>query len=379
MAPPCATRVALLTPPGRGAISTVRVRGPAALAAVTGYFAPANGQPLAAEDTDRPRFGRWSGPRGEELITCVLDPQTVEIHCHGGLAAAAAITAALVAAGCETADWHTAEMLDERDPLRRAALRTLADVSTQRCAAMLLDQYAGALGRQIEAACRALSTNDAASATRLIAQLLDTARLGLHLVAPFRVALIGAPNVGKSSLINAILGFERSIVHEQPGTTRDALTATTAIDGWPIELIDTAGLHAATDRLEQSGIEVGRAQAAAADLVLLVIDHSRGASEADRQAHAARPDALVVANKWDLPAAAEANLAADCRTSAVSGQGVPELLRKVSARLVPSPPPPGAAVPFLPNQVHALERAASRLQSGDAAGAADCLARLLAD
>ncbi len=78
--------------------------------------------------------------------------------------------------------------------------------------------------------------------------------LGTHLATPWRVVLAGAPNVGKSSLINALLGYGRAIVFDQPGTTRDVVTADAAIEGWPITLADTAGLHDASDATESAGI-----------------------------------------------------------------------------------------------------------------------------
>ena len=89
------------------------------------------------------------------------------------------------------------------------------------------------------------------------------------------MVIAGPPNVGKSSLINALLGFQRAIVFDLPGTTRDVVTAVTALDGWPVELSDTAGLRSSDDPLELAGIEQAHRQAAAADCLLLVFDASQ--------------------------------------------------------------------------------------------------------
>lgn len=378
------TRVVLLTPTGRGAIATLLVRGPGALAAVSCYFLPAVGQPLDAEPIglmfNRPRYGRWNGPSGEELIVCLLDAERVEIHCHGGVAAAEAIQSALVAAGCRRADALDSELLSNPDPIGRAATRALLQASTERCAAILLDQLAGALRREIITIQAAIAAGDVVGAARLLEALLATAHVGLHLVEPFRVVLVGAPNAGKSSLINRLMGFDRSIVHNEPGTTRDLVTATTAIDGWPVELIDTAGLHATTDVLELAGMARAQAQAASADLVVLVIDRGRVRDEFDWNAYPNWKSVLLVENKCDLPATvASSKLPAECRTSAATGEGIAELIATMALRLVPSPPEPGAAVLFTHAQVRELEAADEQLRSSDVRGAANTLSNLLAN
>ena len=104
--------------------------------------------------------------------------------------------------------------------------------------------------------------------------LLARERLGRHLTRPWSVVLAGRTNVGKSSLMNALAGYGRAIVHHAPGTTRDAVALATAIDGWPVELCDTAGLRAADDAVERAGIERARQRLAQADLVVLVADRS---------------------------------------------------------------------------------------------------------
>jgi small GTP-binding protein len=110
--------------------------------------------------------------------------------------------------------------------------------------------------------------------------------------------------VGKSSLINALVGYQRSIVFDEPGTTRDVVTAETALDGWPIQFIDTAGLRDSdADDLEAAGIALARQQLDAADLRLLVLDTSQPRNADDERLLDEWTDALVIANKCDLPSA----------------------------------------------------------------------------
>jgi tRNA U34 5-carboxymethylaminomethyl modifying GTPase MnmE/TrmE len=102
-------------------------------------------------------------------------------------------------------------------------------------------------------------------------------------VDPWRVAIVGRPNVGKSSLLNAIVGFERAIVHPTPGTTRDLVTARTAVDGWPVEFIDSAGIRSGRDAIESAGIEQARQAIESSDLALVVLDRSEPLAPEDHE------------------------------------------------------------------------------------------------
>jgi tRNA modification GTPase len=192
--------------------------------------------------------------------------------------------------------------------------------------------------------------------------------------------LAGRVNVGKSSLLNALAGHQRSIVHHEPGTTRDAVTLATAIDGWPIELCDTAGLRASDNAVEQAGIERAQQRLAGADLVVLVSDQSQPWSAEDQALVDAWPASVLVHNKCDRPAgdcpdfcvsdiengavpfAAKTGLTrpAGLSTSALDGTGVEALLTLIAQRLVADPPPPGAAVPLTPEQLEAISRLGPR-------------------
>ncbi len=231
------------------------------------------------------------------------------------------------------------------DTIAAAARIALAQAPTERTAAILLDQFHGALRRAIEEIRQTIAMSKNAAREKIDA-LLAFAPLGRHSVAPWQVVIAGRPNVGKSSLINALVGYNRSIVHPSPGTTRDVVAVSTAIDGWPATLCDTAGLHGGGDAVECAGIALAAERIAEADLVLLVFDASVAWSAPDAALLAALPAALVVHNKIDAAVAADPARPAGLRASALCGDGLDLLLREIAARLVPHPPPPGAAVPF---------------------------------
>ena len=331
-------RVIQLTPAGRGAIATLLVQGPGAVDAVEQEFRPAGKRALRTAAADRPIYGRFGPPPGEEVVACRRGDAAVEIHCHGGSAAPARIVELLAGRSCTTLGWREWIARQEPDPLAAAARIALAHARTRRTAAILLDQYAGALRRAIDEIRAAFDRHDLAGAEQRISALRWRAPLGRHLIEPWRVVVAGAPNVGKSSLVNALLGYSRAIVHPTPGTTRDLVTAATVIDGWPVQLIDTAGLHATEDPLEQSGIALARRELAAADLAVLVFDAAESWSPRDQQCWAEYPQALVVHNKADLPRASDdRQRPPGLPVSAISGQNLPELLIRIAARLVPDP------------------------------------------
>ncbi|MBI5760093.1 MAG: 50S ribosome-binding GTPase [Planctomycetales bacterium] len=168
--------------------------------------------------------------------------------------------------------------------------------------------------------------------------------------------MAGRPNVGKSSLINALVGYQRSIVFDEPGTTRDIVTAETALDGWPIQFADTAGLRDTdADDLESAGIELARQQLDDADLRLLVLDISQPRTADDERLVAEWPDALVIANKSDLPNAGQPESTTEHVTvSARTGAGIDKLCEAIAAQLVPEVPLVGTPVPITARQFQLL-------------------------
>jgi tRNA modification GTPase len=390
-----------LTPPGRGAIATLRIEGPTAIEVVEACFRAGNGRPLSTCPIDRlvvGHFGVESAEPGEEVVVRRCTDGSVEVHCHGGYAAVARIEDLLVAAGFQSVPWQSWAAHCGDDPFAAAAWVALAEARTERTAAILLDQYQGALRRALDDIQQAVAHGHADSARQQIDALLARAALGRHLVEPWRVVFGGPANVGKSSLINALLGYGRSIVHDVPGTTRDAVTAITAIDGWPVELCDTAGLRPAAhgeqflhcgedldsgggdpraakretvscERLgtvELAGIRLAKQRLTQADLVVLVFDHSVSWSNDDETVWHQWPSALVVHNKADLPPA-PGTRPAGSTVSALQGNGLAELLEIISSRLVPNPPAPEVAVPLNDEQLQAIQRLSTAIglpQSG---------------
>ncbi len=144
----------------------------------------------------------------------------------------------------------------------------------------------------------------------------------MHLEKGWRVVFIGSPNAGKSSLINALLGYQRSIVLSKPGTTRDVLTATTALEGWPIELIDTAGLRSSNEPLEEAGMRLAVQEASQSDLVLLVSDASQDWTTQQDRWLSQFPNVLVVHNKQDLAGGRGGKRPEGIETVAISAEGL---------------------------------------------------------
>jgi tRNA modification GTPase len=300
---------------------------------------------------------------------------------------------ALVEHGCRAVSWQEWAQQASEDPIRAAAWLALADARTEHTAAILLDQYQGALGRAIADIREMINRREEAAAWQQIETLLGRATLGLHLVEPWRVVVAGPANVGKSSLVNALLGYGRAIVDTAAGTTRDVVTATTAVDGWPVDLCDTAGLRPSGHPEELAGIALTRQSLADADLVLLVFDLTRPWSAADQELLRQCPGAVVVHNKSDLapglgtfgtsdsplPPSGEGPgvRASGIVTSALLKTGIEAVLHAISTRLVPNPPEPGAAVPFTRDQVDVLVRASQALSAGDSETARQVLASLL--
>jgi tRNA modification GTPase len=363
---PPRTQVVLLTPSGRSAVATLLVSGPQASEIVSRLFQPARKRSLAEQPFDRIVFGRWpSSDTSEEVVVCRRAYDRVEINCHGGIAASRAIIATLAACDCHEVEWRTWLKETAADPLEADASIALADAVTERTASILWDQRCGAMRRAIDELASLVDAQDALAALAKLDELLSWSSLGLHLTAPWRVVLAGRPNVGKSSLINALVGFRRAIVDPTPGTTRDVVTAAAALDGWPIELADTAGIRAAGAHPERAGIQLAQQQAATADLLLLLFDLSQAWTDADEELAAQWPQALRVFNKCDLPAAANTTKQSGLAISAATGVGLDELMDAIASRLVPHQPPVGQAMPFLASHVQALQALRRAIETND--------------
>jgi tRNA modification GTPase len=370
--------VCVLTPEGRGAIAVLRVWGPDAIAAADAVFRTASGQRLAESRPGRPRFGRVGAGTGDEVVAVVIDtdPPEVEIHGHGGSSAVALVVDALVAAGVERRQPFAWVRHVARSTMEAEAQVDLSCTPTVRAAEILLDQMHGALARELAEIAR-LARSDASVAYERLERLMAHGLVGLRLTRGWTVVLAGRPNVGKSRLLNALAGYERAIVSPTPGTTRDVVSLRTALDGWPIELSDTAGLCASADPVEAEGVALARAHQAKADLTLLVLDRSEPLTEVDRSLLREPSRALVVANKADLPAAWTPTDPSTVTVSAERGDGLEWLVAAIVQRLVPDPPDPGAGVPFRPRHLRALHAVCASLHARDAITATVRLAALM--
>jgi tRNA modification GTPase len=347
-------------------VATLVVDGPDAAAAIDRHFHPASATPAARLSVGRVVLGHW-GASGEQVVIGCVAPQRFELHTHGGAAAPAAVRESLVDSGCAFLDGPGWLERDAPDRLSAHAIQVLSQCPTERTALVAWEQVRGALRRELDVMGASLAAGQLAAARQQARQLLDRAALGQHLAAPWRVVLAGRPNVGKSSLINALVGYERAIVAPLPGTTRDLLTARTACHGWPVELIDTAGLRETMDRLEQAGVALARAQLAQADLVLLVLDSSNFEDAVDLALVDLWPQALLVYNKCDLQSPPA--LPCGWAVSALTGAGIAGLVQQIALRLVPQAPPPGAGIPLDPSHAAGLRRLLEFLESGDLASA----------
>ncbi len=362
----------ILTAQGRGAIGVVRVWGRGAVEATDAAFRPMRGRRLAETPPGRLRLGRMGRGLGDEVVAVVIDenPPAVEIQCHGGPAALRLVFEALQDAGAvpaEPASWaehHAAS------PIQAAALVDLARAPTLRTAEILLEQAQGALDRELSQVVQEIR-GSGGTALRHLERLIERGRVGLRLTTGWRVVIAGRPNVGKSRLLNALAGYQRAIVDPTPGTTRDAVTVATAFDGWPVGLVDTAGLRSTHDTIERSGIERALRQTQSADLVLKVLDRSEPLRPDDRTLVTTPGQALIVASKADLPPAWEPSDQAFGSepvlvVSAERALGLDRLIAATVAALVPTSPDPGAGVPFRPEQLERLQRARDALRAGHA-------------
>jgi tRNA modification GTPase len=233
------------------------------------------------------------------------------------------------------------------------ALEPLTRAATLRVASILLDQLNGAFTRAVEAILA-----DFPNTLPQLHRLAELAPLGRRLTNPPRVVIAGPPNVGKSSLLNALAGYQRSIVSPTAGTTRDVVGVELAFDGWPVRVSDTAGLRAAGEQLEAAGIELAERELAAADLVVWVVDNTD--PQPTLPPHDFNGRLLAVVNKSDQSAAwADQRANGLLRVSAETGAAVPQLVGEIVRRLFPVVPQPGEAVPFTPELCDVVERAAA--------------------
>lgn len=370
---PSKTTCSLLTPHGRGAVAVIALNGPEAEAVIEANFKPASGRPYSAHQPRKIVYGVWSST-GEDLIVYRRPSiaANFEIHCHGGSMASQAIIGDLESADVEQVSAaqfvHRFQIELVGTSWKSDILIALSQATTNRTAEVLLRQLT-IVPQAIDTIASEIRAGDFESASKRIGLILSWANFGVQLTQPRTVVFCGQPNVGKSSLVNAIVGFQRAIVNEVAGTTRDVVSQSTAIAGWPIELRDTAGLRESENVIETIGVEKAHAEIAAADLRICVFDVSRSWDKNDQELLDSIEPGLVVFNKSDVADQSEiANRLNEIPNSVVtsveSGSGIESLVEQIGNRLAPELPGPDQAIPVSVEQVARLEASIVILKDG---------------
>ena len=347
------TTVARLTGESAAAICVLAIEGPNAGHWIDQHWTPAQGAGELRVDTIRFGLLGLDSSVGESIVVCRTSPESYELHCHGGKAAAATILSQMAKNGIVVKSQQEWCVDHQPDPIVAAAKLALLSAKTSRTARILLDQTRGALSRVFAEIDQAVRVGNHELVRTLAEQLRSWDTVGRHLTSPFEVLLCGPPNVGKSSLMNRILGYQRAIVHEQAGTTRDLLTEESSIEGWPVKLHDSAGIRESRDRVEQVGVQRSVQASHTADLQLILVDPTEGWQVEHQKLFDRKPDqSLVVVTKSDLQLNHDTGLP-ECQmetVSALTGDGIPGLLRAIAKRLVPIEPPENQAVMFTDDQ-----------------------------
>ena len=360
--------VATAVAAGEGSVAIVRLSGPQAESIGRQLFVAPGDQ---VWDSHRVLYGHLcdpvSGERVDEaLLLLMRAPRSftretvVELHCHGGLICVQRVLELVLAAGARRAlpgEFCQRAFLNGRLDLTRAeAISELITARSRRAAQLAMSGLDGGLERRIAALRERLLDQLAELEARVdfeedlppldgaaVAAELEAVRVALeHLLAEadqgqllregLRVAIVGRPNVGKSSLLNRLSRTERAIVTDLPGTTRDLVESELVLKGVPLTLLDTAGIRATEDRVELIGIERSRAALQSADVVLLLFDLCQGWTAEDEALVALVPDGVPlvrVGNKADqVPETADPGRRSagpapvpDVRISALTGDG----------------------------------------------------------
>ena len=372
------TIAAIATAQAPSAIGILRLSGPDTCAILDGVFCPKNGKPMSAQDGRNMVYGTLLDSAGRVIdnALCVLfrapnsytGEDCAEIHCHGSPIVLNEGLTSLFAKGARQAaggEFTRRAFLNGRmDLIQAEAVVDLIDAETAEAARNAVGQLSGTLSRTVEEIYEALMAvvsrfyavvdypdEDIEDLQR--AELLDTLRRSENklqeLLATFSrgkllksgvpTVILGKPNAGKSSLLNALLGYERAIVTDVAGTTRDTVEEKVRLDHVLLRLIDTAGIRETADSVEKIGVERSRVAAGKASLALLVLDGSAPLDAEDESAIAVAEgvaNLMVIVNKADLPRRIDVGALADrfdnvISLSAKTGEGITTLTDHITS------------------------------------------------
>ena len=399
------TIAAIATPVQPGAIGILRLSGAGTCAALDAVFRAKNGKKAGAQRSRTMVLGELLDETGQVIdnVLCVVFPaphsytgeDCAELHCHGSPIVLDAGLRALFAAGCRQATGgeftKRAFLNGQLDLIQAESVVDLIDAETAQQAHTAVCQLDGALSRTVgriydelmDMAARFYAVVDYPDEDIEDLQrqeMLDTLRRAQgeleSLVAGFSrgrlmklgvpTVLLGKPNAGKSSLLNALLGYDRAIVTDVAGTTRDTVEEKAEVGGVLLRLIDTAGIRQGGDAVEALGVERSRAAAKRASLAVLVLDGSRPLTQEDEDAIALAqtvPHLIVAVNKSDLPRAVDIGGLADrfdnvASVSAATGEGLDVLTDAIAAQF-PAGSTAGGALLTNARQADAANRALS--------------------
>ncbi|MBF0192511.1 MAG: tRNA uridine-5-carboxymethylaminomethyl(34) synthesis GTPase MnmE [Magnetococcales bacterium] len=403
---------ALATPPGTSAVAIIRMSGAGLIPRLLPLLRRPGGREVFLEDLKPRQLRRMDVVDDPESV--LLDQvmvvwfpaphsytgeDVVELQGHGSPVVVQRILERLSGAGIRPArpgEFTRRACLNGKMDLTQAeAIAALINASSLRSAREAVRQMEGSLSERIKNARDRLLTilahleasldfsdedvaplpsagllKEMGEVSELLGSLLRGASMGIRLQDGFHLIIIGRPNVGKSSLFNRMLGRKRAIVSPVPGTTRDCIDSRVEIRGFPVTLLDTAGLRVTDEPVEAEGIQLTREQMVRADGVLLVLDAEVGWTDEDRVlVQGLGEDSLVIWNKMDLYTGEHELVSGDwpmvC-VSSVTGDGMDVLEGVIAERLLPMPLDGEGAVIMVVRQKEALARAVKALAECEA-------------
>ena len=366
------TIAAIATAVGESGIGIIRISGPEAIAITNQVFEPKQDKDLNEVESYTAHYGHIVEEEQvvDEVITLIMkEPKTytkedvVEINCHGGTVVLRKILNLVLDQGArlaEPGEFTKRAFLNGRIDLAQAeAVADLIQSKTEASMEVALDQLEGGLSDQVndirqdliallahleatidfpEDEIEDFQSEELGARIDTVEQKIDdllaTSERGKILKEGVEAAIVGRPNVGKSSLLNALVREKRAIVTDIPGTTRDVIEEVINIDGIPVKIIDTAGIRNAENQIEKIGVEKSEEYLTKAELILLVVDISDGITDEDKKLmrDAQNKEVVVIANKLDLEHQLELEKIKEIlpeapivKTAAIANQGISEL------------------------------------------------------